>query len=211
MIYKYIAFDLDGTLINSIPSIVESYKQTINFFYGKVKEADDEIVAKIGFPLVEFFKDYPKEDNEKLVAKFSEVNDALQKDGVPFFDGVKPVLEKLKQQGHKLYIVSSKRKDALWRWVEIMQVSDLFDIILGKHDTQKHKPDAEPLLKCMELANCKPSEILYVGDSAQDVLCAKNAGCKVAVCDWTNMDKTKLKKLAPDFWLLNMEDIFKIV
>ncbi|MBQ4088370.1 MAG: HAD hydrolase-like protein, partial [Clostridia bacterium] len=56
--------------------------------------------------------------------------------------------------------------------------------------TEKHKPEPEPLLKYMELTGAKPDEVLYIGDSKYDEMCAHAAGVDFALATWGATDLT---------------------
>ena len=62
-------------------------------------------------------------------------------------------------------------------------------MIICADDSPEHKPSPAPLLKYMEKAGAKPSEVLYVGDSAQDMECAKRAGTYSALAVWGTLDR----------------------
>ena len=51
-------------------------------------------------------------------------------------------------------------------------------------DTQKHKPDPEPLLICLERLGCQPEDTIYIGDAASDYLAAQNAHVAFGYAKW---------------------------
>ena len=64
----------------------------------------------------------------------------------------------------------------------------MFDVIIGNDDTKKHKPDAEPILKAMEILHLTDkSKICYVGDALDDKKAAKNAGVLPVLLDRENI------------------------
>ena len=50
------------------------------------------------------------------------------------------------------------------------------EVVIGYHDTEKHKPDPDPILKTMSYFDLPEETIVYVGDSPHDALAARNAG-----------------------------------
>lgn len=210
MKYKFIGFDLDGTLVNTFPYIINSYKKALLTVYGKIEESDESIKSKIGIPVTEFFKSYPEKDQEKLLELYLKDNDRSQKNGVPFFDGIIDMLYALKGKV-KLGLISSKRKIPLLEWVKKERLESVFDVIIGKEDTLLNKPNAEPLKKAMQLAKVLPNETLYVGDARYDVICAKNAGVDACVVGWNAFGKEYFDDLAPEFYALNIKYILDLV
>lgn len=211
MKYSHLMFDLDGTLIDSFPTIVEAYQLALEGLYGKREPDESKLIRLIGLPLKDFFSDYPEEDCEELVRLFAKNNDELQKSGVKYFEGVEEVLYKLKEKGVKLSIVTSKRKPPVLHWIEVMKAGELFDVVVAKEDTEKHKPFGDPIILAMKLAKAEKQDVLYIGDTEYDVLCAHDAGVDAAVVGWTASDKKTLEALYPEHWIENIEDLFKLV
>lgn len=210
MKYKFIGFDLDGTLVNTFPFIINSYKNALKTVYGKIEESDESIKLKIGIPVTEFFKLYPENDRQTLLDLFLTDNDRAQANGVPFFVGVKEMLYQLKDKV-KLGLISSKRKIPLIKWTKKENLYDLFDVIIGKEDTLLNKPDGEPLKRAMELANVEKNETLYVGDARYDVMCAHNAQTDACVVGWNAFGKSYFDDLRPEHYAENCKYILNLV
>lgn len=210
MKYKFIGFDLDGTLVNTFPFIISSYKNALKTVYGKIEESDESIKSKIGIPVTEFFKLYPEKDRQTLLDLFLTDNDRSQANGVPFFDGVKEMLYQLKGKV-KLGLISSKRKIPLIKWAKKENLYDLFDVIIGKEDTLLNKPDGEPLKRAMELANVEKNETLYVGDARYDVMCTHNAQADACVVGWNAFGKSYFDDLHPEHYAENCKYILNLV
>jgi pyrophosphatase PpaX len=82
----------------------------------------------------------------------------------------------------------------------------------GSEASEKHKPDGDPLIKAMEKAKVQnKDDVLYVGDSPLDILCAKNAGVKSAAVAWTYSPISELKKAEPDIFIEKPMDLLKYV
>ena len=95
-----------------------------------------------------------------------------------------PGLKIIEKLGIQQAIVSSKRR----RQYGIDMVSRGYDKYMETavlcEDTEKHKPDPEPLLVCLERLGVKPEEAIYVGDATTDMLAARNAGMAFAYAAW---------------------------
>lgn len=210
--YICIEFDMDGTLIDSIPVVMESFQQSIYEIYGH-RESNPEILKKsIGLPLDESFLSYPSQDQAILKDAYIKINDELQKNGVPLFVGIREMLIKLKEKNIRLAIVTSKRLEPTLRLLKVMELDGLFEVVVGKEMTLRHKPFGDPILKCNELLNIEDKKyVLYVGDSLHDLKCAKDAGVDVAAVEWTRMDKTELRMGKPEYWLTYPSDLLKLV
>ncbi len=204
-------FDLDGTLIDSFPTIVEAYQRALEAVYGKREPDESKLIRLIGLPLKDFFSDYPEEDGDELRRLFAFNNDELQKAGVGYFENIEKTLIALKEKGAILSLVTSKRKPPVLHWLEVMKAKDLFEVVVAKEDTEKHKPFGDPIILAMKLLDAKKEEVVYVGDTEYDVLCAHDAGVSAAVVSWTQSDKETLESLYPEHWINKAEDLLELV
>ncbi|MBE7087069.1 MAG: HAD family hydrolase [Clostridiales bacterium] len=209
--YKYLLFDLDGTLIDSFPSIIEAYQLALEGKYGKREKDVKKLERLIGLPLKEFFIDYPIEDREELQQSFAKNNDALQYNGVPFFEGVKEVLLKAIDRGAKLGIVTSKRRAPVLHWLDVSGCKDMFCPVVAREDTKLNKPFGEPIEKAVELIGADKREVLYVGDTVHDIACAKNAGVDVAVVSWTATDMDVIANENPEIIISKPQDLLDLI
>ena len=103
---------------------------------------------------------------------------------VRVFDGIERVLCDLIARGYNLGIVTSKTRAEYETDFACFDIARHFSRVVCADDTSKHKPDSEPLLKYMERANCKETELLYIGDSVYDRQCAESAHCAFALALW---------------------------
>lgn len=114
-------------------------------------------------------------------------NDKLNKykETVCVFNGIEELLKQL-SLNYKLGIVTSKTKEEFEEEVVHFGLNKYFGIIICADDTKKHKPNPEPLLKYMELANAKNNETIYIGDSIYDMQCAKASNVDFVFAKWGN-------------------------
>ena len=100
------------------------------------------------------------------------------------FPGIETLLAQLKDAGAELGIVTSRTHSELELVFRPFSLLDFFSVIICADDTSEHKPSPAPLLKYMEKAGAGPEQVLYVGDSAQDMECAGRAGTAGALAVW---------------------------
>ncbi|NLW10925.1 MAG: HAD-IA family hydrolase [Clostridiaceae bacterium] len=209
--YDAVLFDMDGTILDTVPLIVESFQHTFMKHLGHYED-EQKIIAGIGLPLETVFADYSQTDRDAMMKTYVEHNVELLPTHIGLFIGMPALFEKLKQAGIKLGIVTSKRLSSAMGSIEPFGLEHYFDLIQAKEATTKHKPDPEPLLHAMsELDVSDPKRVVYVGDSLFDMLCARNAGCYAAMVDWTRMDKNQIKVWKPDFWIDDLDEFYNWV
>ncbi len=198
--YDIIIYDLDGTIWDSIPVIMQSFKHAYDEVFGYCPRSDEDLMSYIGRPLTDTFAIHDEETSRKLLDSYLTYNHMLLgKDSIPMFPGVKEDLFMLKKKGIRQGVVTSKRHEAADVTLKFKGLWDFFDVYLCKEDTVRHKPDGEPLIIAAEKAGISDmSRVLYVGDAMPDALCAKNAGAGFALVAWSSMDKEAIMKAAPE-------------
>ncbi len=82
-----------------------------------------------------------------------------------------------------LACVTNKPRSFTLQLLERTKLKTAFTAIVSGDDTQRKKPDGEPMLHACKLLNTEPSDAAVIGDSANDVLSARAAGCRVIVVE----------------------------
>ncbi|WP_066894825.1 pyrophosphatase PpaX [Clostridium nigeriense] len=208
---KAVLFDLDGTLIDTNELIYNSFVKT---FKDKLEMelTREEIVDFFGRPLGEPFKKYSKRDNvDDLVAYYREYNEAIHDTMCFAFDGVKELLDGLKERNIKIGIVTSKRAELAIRGMKVAGIYDYMDIIITPESTELHKPNPDPCLKACSDLGIESNEAMMVGDSIYDIYCGKSAGCKTCGVNYTFIGLDTLKSSEPDYLIDKPEDILNLI
>ncbi len=109
-------------------------------------------------------------------------------------------------------VVTSKRRELALRGLKLFNLDKFFEFVNGSEDSKKHKPDGDPLIVAMnKIGVTNKDEVLYVGDSPLDILCAKNAGVRSAAVAWTYSPRQDLEKVQPDLFIECPADLLKYV
>jgi len=183
--FDAVVFDLDGTLLDSVPGIVKSFKHTINHFTPDHGLSDQEIIRLLGRPLFVQMKEISGSDHlaEEMVAFYRKHNIGIIP-SMPLFPGVVEALQELHSRNIPMAIVTSKAKPSVDISVNQYDLKKFMQTVVTIEDTPKHKPDPMPLLLCLERMGVSPERCVYVGDAVFDVQCAKRAGAASAVVSW---------------------------
>ena len=95
------------------------------------------------------------------------------------------LLVELQAEGVRLGLATAKRRSTVeiaFRYLP--QLEGLFDAIVCAEDTERHKPDPEPLLLALRRLEGEPGKAAYIGDSPFDVEAAKVAGLRAIAVSW---------------------------
>ena len=199
--YDLVLYDLDGTLWDSVPLIMESLRKAYEIVLGGTGRTDADLMSYIGKPLGDTFSMHDDETKERLVSAYLEYNCAKMKQNViPLFPGVRDFLEEIKASGVKQGVVTSKLESSAMITIDLLELGGYFDIMVFREDTERAKPHGDPLVEAAKRAGITDmSRVLYVGDAIPDILSARDCGADFALVGWTKMPKNELEALEPDY------------
>ena len=177
--YKYIFWDMDGTIINSYPGVVESVLYALDHF--GMTETDPEVMRRyIGPPLrVTFGEVYHmnEEQTEEAVAKYRENyhNGAMFHCDV--FPGVTEAMDAFKRAGYKQIIASSKPENMCRMILEHFDLVEKMDDVVGASWDGRIDTKEEVLEEAFRrLGNPDKSQVVLIGDTRFDAAGAKYIG-----------------------------------
>lgn len=172
--YKYIIFDYDGTLVNSLSYWLKGYKQTLKEF-GII--ATKKQIVKNCFGIKNGIKAFGINDYDKFYKSLIDKINPKSVEYPALFFGVQGTLNKLVNTGIKISVLTSSDKITVITDLKNKKIYNLFSIILGYQDVKLLKPNPEGIYKIMDFYNdTNPKNYLFVGDSFKDLQAAKNAG-----------------------------------
>lgn len=169
-----VLFDLDGTLIDTTSAILRSLQHTLWHFTGEKRDLDS-FRQYIGIPLDDAMRVIVPSDPEAAREVYVRHNLGIHDELVRGFPGAVFTLKTLKENGIRLAVVTSKRRRTAQAGIDLAGLTGLFDAEVFFDDTERHKPDAEPILKALDLLGLWGGKALMVGDSVYDIRAAKNA------------------------------------
>ena len=196
MKYKACVFDLDGTLLDTLPDLVRLTNQVLEE-YGYPTYSKQEIQSFVGNGGHALMRQAipATEPEEKVESALREWKDRYQRSATlltnpyPF---IPEILMELKQKGVKLAVLSNKF-DAGANVVVNEKLPGLFDIVRGESPECPRKPNPQGLLNLLEDLRVEKSEVLYIGDSEGDMVTARAAGvCAIGVT-WGYQDVERLR------------------
>lgn len=192
-----VIFDLDGTIADTLPLCIAAFKKSIEPLLG-AQISEHEIIATFG----------PSEEGtiRKLVPQFEEAGvksylehyAALHHTCAQPFDGIKELLQFLKDKGVKLAMVTGKGVHSTKISLQQFGLNEYFSSIeTGKPDG----PDkVNGIKRALKSLNTPIDNCIYVGDAPSDIIASKEAGIPIASVAWAKTtDDKELLLLNPDW------------
>lgn len=178
--YKAVIFDWDGTLVDTCGLVLDAHNHVRQFMGHKLWTMDD-FLGQASKSAREY---YPEIYGDRAEEAQTLLYDFVGENHLTYLkpmDQSREFLDFVKTMNMPMAIVSNKRHDFMVKEVGVMEWHDYFVSLVGAGQAAKDKPSADPLLAAIAEIDgkLKPTDILYVGDTETDLICAKNAGCPV--------------------------------
>lgn len=180
---RVILFDFDGTLADTIPLIVASHRHATRAVLGEALP-DGLLLANLGRPLADQMRVFDPARAEELLAAYREHNALHHDDMIRAYPGVFETVKCLGERGYSLGVVTSKGRGSALRGIEAVGLGGLFHTIVTLEDTDRHKPEPDPVLEGLARIGGKPGEAAYVGDSPFDIVAGLGAGVLTVAVTW---------------------------
>lgn len=212
---RAVIFDMDGTLGDTLPLCVESYRRCVGELTGRTPEAE-EVEALFGLSdrgVLGGLLGMSPDDPELPMEKFANIYEQLHAEYAPHpFAGVRELLERLAAAGFRLAVVTGKESYTALPTLRFFGLSESFDMCLYGDPYCNVK--AQRMREYMQCTGLNPQEVLYVGDMPTDIQQARQAGVRVACAAWApdaSRYETSCRALRPDAYVRTIEELETVV
>jgi phosphoglycolate phosphatase len=128
-------------------------------------------------------------------------------DFTTLYPGVREALDELSRRGIAMGVVTNKPEHHSDRILVALKARRYFQVLVGGDTLPATKPDPAPLHHAMQAAGAAPPATLMVGDSGNDILAGRNAGCRTAAVAFGFNPVALLRKYEPDWVLEDCRDL----
>jgi len=178
--FRLIVFDWDGTLMDSIGTIVDCTLAAFEGIDDVACPTPAQIRENVGLGLVEtmqvHFPDWDEAHSARLVENYRRLWRSVYKDRVALFPGSFAVVEALHSAGYLLGVATAKGRSGLERELDATGLRPFFHATRTV-DEAPSKPAPGMLLGLFEELGVRASEAVMIGDTSFDLAMATNAGC----------------------------------
>lgn len=176
---KVVLFDLDGTLIDSTPAILNGFYHSFEAIAYDFKGGDEDITKHIGYPLEVMFENIGVEEDkiESAVLAYKEKYRHIFKEKTILISDAIASID-LASTIARLGIVTTKTTKYTIELLEYFGVNEHFEAIVGFQEVENHKPHPEPIYKALDMMDVSHSthDIWMIGDTKLDLIASKKAG-----------------------------------
>lgn len=184
---RALAFDLDGTLVDSAPGLAAAIDMALAEM-GLPQAGEDRVSTWIGngadvlvqralrWAEVEVTPEHCQQLRERFDHFYAQTVDS----GSRLFPQVKETLAQLAAQGYPMALVTNKPTPFVAPLLAALGILDGFSLIIGGDDVVEKKPHPAPLYLVLGKLGLRTNELLFVGDSRNDIQAAQAAGCPSA-------------------------------
>ena len=212
MRFRVVLFDLDGTLIDSGPIILASMQHAVRTVLERDIDREQLAATVGGQGLVAQMAQLAPDRVDELIDAYRAHNDPLH-ETLEAFAGMVDVLPRLRAEGRRLGIVTAKRhRTVALAFERVPWLEEQFDVVIAHEDTDRHKPDPDPVLEGLRRLEASPEEAAYVGDSPFDIAAGKAAGVFAVGVSWGGIH-TDARLLAeePDAFVHSPEELADVL
>ena len=214
---KACIFDLDGTLTDTLESLVYSVRATLRemglpeitkeqcrtFVGNGARRLMEESLAAVG--------DENAERLEEGMQVYGRIFDENCTYHVTPYEGIPEMLKALKDKGIQLAVLSNKPDRQTVKVVKAIFGEELFDCAQGQKEGIRRKPEPDGVWYLMEQMHVSKEECLYIGDSEVDAATGRNAGLKTIGVLWGFRDRKTLETAGADDLIDRPDELLQFV
>ena len=196
---ELIIFDMDGTLVNSsltIANAINHVRQNLGF-----DPMEQEYILKLVNdhtinPAQTFYHAKAFDaDHERWFSEYYTKNHDKE---LVLYEGIRELLERLKERGHALAVATNAYRGSTIESLTHLEVDGHFDAIACYDDVPQGKPHPDMLHKILDELGHSREKALFIGDGPRDELASKRANIDYIMVDWGFTDHTDAVRSVSD-------------
>lgn len=197
---KAVVFDVDGVMINSFAANLKFF-QNLAVATGYTPITEDQYKSLFHLTMLDVVKIFAVGATEERIREIWEIGRTQRDKLYPvallkYPETLEETVREL-SKNYQLGIVTSRVRGSVFIFSQLKDLENYFSTVVYFEDTEKHKPDPEPLLFCAKEMSVTPSEMVYIGDAATDIQAARAADMKII--EYSSNTNTIADRITSDF------------
>jgi len=209
---RAVIFDLDGTLVNTIPDITCTVNSVLRS-HGFAEKSMSEVRNGVGFGVEHLLRtlDVPGKMNSYMVSEIDKAYSEMEHSESHLYSGIENLIERVSRAGIKLFILSNKLQKSLERSVSDHLCFAEFLSVTGSQPGYPAKPSPDLLLKMLDEFSVSPDSALMVGDGEADIAVAHAAGVSCVSVLWGFRTRQALEAAGADLFAATPEEAAELI
>lgn len=214
---KACIFDLDGTLTDTLESLVYSVRKTLEEM-GLRKITEEQTRKFVGNGARYLMEQAIRAGGD---SEGGRIEEAMEVYGRVFdenctyrvfpYDGIEQLLHNLRERNIRIAVLSNKPDRQTKKVVAEIFGEGVFDYVSGQQEKIRRKPQPDGVLHILEVLDIAKEECLYVGDSEVDVKTGQNAGVQTVAVTWGFRTKEELKQAGAEVMIDHPQELLKFL
>ncbi|MFZ5899674.1 MAG: HAD family hydrolase [Bacillota bacterium] len=207
MPFDTVLFDLDGTLVDTLPLIRDTYRKV--FQAMGIPWCGGEVMSFVGVPLRDIARHFAGERYEEFFRLYQYYYSLEHDVRTRPYPGTVNILSRLAKSGCKMGVVTSKTRKVAEKALSCCTLDPFVDVLVAVDDVCKPKPEPEPVFKALDLLRSSVDRAVFVGDSNFDFQAGRRAGVMTLAVAWGITSGPALDKVDVDGVLHHWNDLKK--
>lgn len=212
---KAVIFDLDGTLLHTLPDIHFYVNEMLSHFAYPLR-TEKEVMQFIGCGSRNLIKLSLPEGltDERITECHNYYNKIYTESGSPktcLFDGIREVVSQLKNRGYHLAILTNKPQETTDTVLDRYMSDFGFDLVVGQSGKVKVKPDPTAAKNILKEFDVSPDKCYFVGDGETDVETSINLGSNGIAVLWGYRSRAQLENAGAKTFAENPKQLLSLI
>ena len=207
---KAIIFDMDGTLVSSLP-VIYHCENEISIKYLKTTLTLEDVIAKFGPPartiIINMTNSLPEETRNRAVSDYYDCYSKNVATKGLVFPGIPLLLQRIRSSGLHTALVTGVEKAMMEYTLNPFDLSKFFETRVSADDVGKGKPDPEGIKLALSSIGAKARQSIYIGDSPSDMISGKRAGVLTGAALWSPENRGDPTTEHPDYEFRSVQQL----
>lgn len=210
--YRCVIFDLDGTIANTKPGIINGFKYALSSMgINYLHEYDNDIIGPSLFDSFSRFYNFSEEKSNEAVRIYRKYYIDKGMFEYKLYGGIKELISTLKENGITLALATTKYKQFAEKMLEHSDLTQYFNCIIGSNEDGSFSSKNELLDYVIQCTNCSAGDCLMVGDRFYDAYGAQQHKMDFVWAKYGYGKKEEFENIKVKFIVSNAAEIFDIV
>lgn len=205
----YALFDLDGTLLDSLPLIEQTFRHA--FAKMCIPWNDGAVMKTVGLPLRDACRQFAGDRWQELFDCYINHQQTIHDTHIRVFPGTRRALEEIQRLVKGMAVVTSKRRPMALRGLTVTGLDRYMRHLVALEDAAKPKPNPEPVLRGLEMLGARPEKAVFIGDSCFDILSGRAAGVLTVGVGWGMAGPDDLLAAQPDHVVRSWDELVSLL